>query len=310
MNSIRNALFFMLLTVLICPMASNAQIFTPIVGDYSCGQFPNGAQFLVKQTSTGFILVKSSVVKETFNKERRIIKQRISTLNDLLKDFKKARISRSQLIGSINKLLAKLLGLTAIPKNLPPSEAEIAINNFKQKLLDRDGTLKTIGDLINNCESGINPKQGRGTAIGVSIVPISAVSSNTIYGGFAIYAPKMKNEFSKKPTGYNVCLKLIYPDGTVGKLYTGFGDEDVCGTGTSKFEGVAPNVCDAFIPAKQAGYVIQKRTYAFTSLPDATTAQLLDRMRLEVIQDEPLVGVLVFPVTLSRDSAVKACEAF
>ncbi len=286
-----------------------AQVFTPIVANYECGQFPNGAQFLVRKTTNGFELVRTSEVKNIYKKERRIITQRVKTINDVLKGFEQSRITKKQLIKAANKL-AKFLGLEALEQDIPLSVAEVEILNFKQKLLDRGAILKTIGELIDDCESGINPKQGRGTPISVGIVPISLASSNTIYGGFLIHSSKLKNEFSTKPTGYNVCLKLVYPDGSVGRLYTGFGDDEVCGTGTNKFEGVPQSTCDALMPLKQVGYVIQKRTYAFTSLPDATTEQLLENMRLEVLQDRPMVGVMAFTSNTSRDSQVKACEAF
>lgn len=181
---------------------------------------------------------------------------------------------------------------------------------MKQRLLSRDLELKTIGDLINGCGQGLTTKKGRGSPIGVSVQAVSAASSNSIFGGFIIYAAKMKNEYSRKPTGYNVCLKLIFADGAASSFYTGFGDDDICYSGSGKFDGVSQSVCNAFVPKGQAGYLIQKRQYAFTSLPDATTEQLLERMRLEVLQDQPIVGVMAFPVTLSRDASIKACEAF
>lgn len=287
-----------------------AQTFTPIVGDYQCAEFSDQSRFLVKITDTGFILVKSSEVQKKFNSERRIIKQRLKVINELLAAFKKSRVSKSKLIKGANKTLLKLFGGETIPQELSPSDAELAVENLKQRLLDRAAILGTISDLLRNCASGINSKKNRGTPIGVSIKPVSIASSREIYGGFVIYASKMKNKFSKVPTGYNVCIKLIFPDGFIGKFYTGFGDDNRCGTGTLIFEGVPPNLCNALIPEGQVGYVIQKREYAFTSLPDATTEELLDRMRLEVIPDEPVVGVMAFPVDMSRDASVKACEAF
>ncbi len=64
------------------------------------------------------------------------------------------------------------------------------------------------------------------------------------------------------------------------------------------------------MPKGQVGWVVPKRSYAFTTFPGFTTEQLLDQIRLEVIPDQPIVGVIAFPVTLSRDASVKACEAF
>lgn len=300
----------MLLAVFLPLNASHAQTFVPIVENYECAQFPAGEEFLVQRTTTGFQLVKTAEVKERFNSERRILAQRIKLINELISGYQKSRVTLSKLVKNSNKVIAKIFGDGAIPSDLPPSEAEVRVFTLKQRLQNRDLELKTIGDLINNCGKGLTVKKGRGTPVGVSIVPVSAASSNSIYGGFIIYAAKIKNQYSRTPTGYNVCLKLIFSDGAAASFYTGFGDDNICYPGSGKFDGVPQSVCNGFVPKGQAGYLIQKRQYAFTSLPDATTAQLLDRMRLEVLQDQPIVGVLALPVTLSRDSSLKACEAF
>ncbi len=221
------------------PRPVSAQTFTPIVGNYQCGQFPNGAEFLVRTTTTGFELVRKSEVQALFGRERKILKQRLSLINELLDGFKASRVSTAKLISGANKILAKLFGDDTIPKELPPGEAEVKVLNLRQRILDRDAVLATIGDLIDNC-GGLNIKKGKGTPVGVTIKPVSLASSREIFGGFVIYASKMKNKFSRKPTGYNVCLKLIFADGTETKLYTGFGDTEICGTGTLKFEGVPP----------------------------------------------------------------------
>jgi len=283
---------------------SHAQTFVPIVKNYECAQFPDGSEYLVKRTATGFALVKTAEVKESFNKERRILKQRIGILNEALRNFQKARISKSKLISTTNSIIAKLLGGDKIPATLPPDDVEVRVFNIKQELLNKDQVLKTIGDLINACGKGLTVKKGRGTPIGVSISPVSAATSNTIYGGFIISAPKIQK------SGYNVCLKLIFPDGTGGSFYSGFGDDTVCYPGAGKFEGVPSSTCKGFLPRGHVGYLIQKRSYAFTSLPDASTAELLDRIRIEVLQDQPIVGVMVFPFNLSRDASIRACQAF
>lgn len=170
--------------------------------------------------------------------------------------------------------------------------------------------LKIIQGLIDDCGPGLSAKKGKGTPIGVSIEAISIASSREIFGGLLIHAPKMKNPFSRVPTGYNVCLKLIFPDGFISRLYTGFGYDNLCGTGTLKFEGVSPPVCDALMPKGHVGWVVPRASYAFTSLPYATTEELLDQIRLQVMEKQPVVGVLAFPVTLSRDASIKACEVF
>jgi len=304
-NFLRATLFATTLTA-----AAMAQTFTPIVGDYQCAEFSDGAQFLVKATNTGFQLVKTSDVKESFNKERRILKQRLRTTNELLREFKSARISQAKFIGGANKILKKIFGDDAISTELPPSEAESAVEDLKQRILDRDAILGTISDLINNCESGINSKKGKGTPIGITLKPVSIATTREIYGGFVVYAAKRKNQFSKKPMGFRVCLKLVWPGGEIGKLYTGFGDEGRCGTGTLIFEGVPPKECDALIPKGQVGYILEKSTYDFLTLPNATTAELLDIMRLEVLKTRPTVGVLALPTTLSEVASQKACDAF
>lgn len=289
---------------------AEAQTFFPIVQDYECAQFPNGEEFLTKRTSTGFQLVKAAEVKEKYKAERRILTQRTKLLNELLSGYQKSRVALGKLIKGANKILSKIFGDDPIPSEIPPGEAEVRVFALKQRLLNRDLELKSLGELLDGCGKGLTVKKGRGTPIGVSIVPVSAASSNSIYGGFIIYSSKIKNQFSRTPTGYNVCLKLIFADGAASSFYTGFGDDNLCFSGSGKFEGVPQSVCNGFVPPGQAGFLIQKRQYAFTSLPDATTDQLLERMRLEVLQDQPIVGVLVLPVTLSRDASLKACEAF
>ena len=289
---------------------SQAQTFYPIVENYECAQFPNGEEFLIKRTNTGFNLVKASEVKEKYKSERRVLAQRTKLLNELLSGYQKSRVALGNLVKNANKIISKIFGDDVIPSSLPPSEAEVKVFALKQRLLSRDLQLKSLGELLDSCGKGLTVKKGRGTPIGVSIVPVSAASANSIYGGFIIYSSKIKNQFSRTPTGYNVCLKLIFADGAASSFYTGFGDDNICYPGSGKFDGVAESVCNSFVPKGQAGYLIQKRQYAFTSLPDATTEQLLERIRLEVLQDQPIVGVMVFPVTLSRDASVKACESF
>lgn len=303
--------FYLLVLLTGFPLhAVEAQTFFPIVESYECAQFPNGQEFLTKRTSTGFQLVRAAEVKEKYKAERRILAQRIKLINQLLSGYEKSRVSLGKLIKNANKVLSRIFGDDPIPSTLPPAEAEVRVFALKQRLLNRDLQLTSIGDLLDGCGKGLTVKKGRGTPIGVSIVPVSAASTNSIFGGFVIYSPKLKNQFSRVPTGYNVCLKLIFADGAASSFYTGFGDDNLCFSGSGKFEGVPQGVCDGFVPPGHAGYLIQKRQYAFTSLPDATTEQLLERMRLEVLQDQPIVGVMVFPVTLSRDASVKACEAF
>ncbi len=283
---------------------AEAQIFTPITGDYNCAQFPDGAQYLTKVNDSGYALVDSKQVLKAVNAQKKVLNGRLKVLEQALKNFKASRIAKFKLLNIANKTVLKLFGDgTEIPKELPPDEAEAATENVRQRVLLAIQTQQTIVDLINNCESGINPKT-KGSVIGVSVEAISLASSNTIYGGFVMYSSKLKK------SGYNVCIKLIFPDGSTGSFYSGFGDDFLCGTGTSKFEGIPQSECNKVLPAGQVGFVIQKRTYAFTSLPGQTTEQLLDQMRVEVESDRPLVGVLQFPFNLSRDASLKACEAF
>ncbi len=304
--------FYLAIVNLFTPLVSTAQTFTQIVGHYSCAQFNDGLQLLVKGSANSFSLVSTKEVTKEYKSELKILKNKIKLLDPLLKDFENSRISKTKLIGQANSIFSKLFGgdSSKMTKDFPPDAAELRILDYKQRALQRQQLLVALNDLLENCESGVSPKTGKAKPLAVSVSPISAASSREIYGGFLIYAPKMKNKFSKVPTGYNVCLKLIYPDGTIGKLYTGFGDDELCGTGTGTFEGVSPLACDALLQKGQAGYVIQKRIYNFTSLPDATSEQLLERMKTEVVQDQPVVGVLVFPVDLSRDVSVKICDVF
>ena len=73
-----------------------------------------------------------------------------------------------------------LFGEDSIPVTIPPNEAEIRVENVKAKLLQRDAFLKTIADLINNCQNGVNPKTGNAVPVGISIQPISLAGRNTI----------------------------------------------------------------------------------------------------------------------------------
>ncbi len=290
-----------------------AQTFTTIIDNYACAQFPNGQQAVVELTSTGFLLVRSSDVRKNINTRKQIVLRKLEAMNDLISNFQRARIAKSKLIKGTNKIVLKIFKpeeVGTLPAELPPDDAELQAINVRNQLLAKRNVLKTVIELVNSCEGGVNPFTGKGKLIGVAILPFSMASSNTIYGGFVIFAPKMTNKYSRTPTGYNVCLKTIYPDGSVSRLYTGFGDDYICGTGTFKFEGVPQSECRKIIPSGNVGYVIQKRSYAFVTLPGQTTQQLLDQIRLEVVQDQPVVGVMVFPPDLSRDASVKACEGF
>jgi len=301
------------LTLLCPPSNLAAQTFTTILDNYACAQFPNGQQAVVELTPTGFLLVRSSDVRKNINTRKQIILRKLETISDLISNFQRARIAKSKLIKGTNKIVLKIFKpeeVGTLPSELQPDDAELQAINVKNQLLAKRNVLKTVVDLVNSCESGINPFTGKGKIVGAAILPFSMASSNTIYGGFVIFAPKMANKFSRQPTGYNVCLKTIYPDGSVSRLYTGFGDDYICGTGTLKFEGIPQSECRKIIPAGNVGYVIQKRSYAFVTLPGQTTQQLLDQMRLEVVQDQPIVGLMVFPPDLSRDASVKACEGF
>lgn len=283
---------------------TSAQIFTPITGDYNCAQFPDGAQYLTKVTAGGYLLVDSKQVIKAVKARKKVLNGRLKVIQNALKGFRASRIAKFRMINVANKTVLKIFGDgTLIPKELEPDEAEAATENVKQRILLELQTQQTIVDLINNCESGINPKT-KGSVIGVSVQPIALASSNTIYGGFLLYSSM------NRKSGYNVCLKLIFPDGSTGKYYTGFDYENICGTGTFKFEGIPPGECARVLPKGQVGHVLQKRTYAFTSLPNKTTAELLDQMRLEVQSDRPTVGVLAFPFNISRDASIKACNAF
>ena len=284
-----------------------AQVFTPIIDDYACAQFSNGSQYLTRTYSSGFLLVKVTDVRKYYNTERKILKQRISLLNEKLGAFRSSRLAKTKLIKLTNQTISRIFkdgSVGKLPSEIPPDEAELQVENVIQQLNERDRNLVAAGALISECLTGVNPKTGRGKNIAAVVEPIALASSNTIYGGFVIYSSKLGK------SGYNVCLKLIYPDGTVGRLYTGFGEDYLCGTGTLKFEGIPQSECKKVLPRGQVGYVIQKRTFAFTSLPDRSTAELLQDMKLQVRQDQPAVGVMQFPSSLSRDASVKACETF
>ena len=299
------ALLFALLTL--SASGVRAQVFTPIIDDYACAQFSNGSQYLTRIYGSGFLLVKVTEVRKYYNTERKILRQRIALLNEKLGAFRSSRLAKTKLIKVTNQTISKIFkdgSVGKLPSELPPDEAELQVDNIIQQLNERDRNLVAAGALISECLSGVNPKTGRGKSISAVVEPIALASSNTIYGGFVIYSSKLGK------SGYNVCLKFIYPDGTVGRLYTGFGDDYLCGTGTLKFEGILQSECKKVLPRGQVGYVIQKRTFAFTSLPDRSTAELLQDMKLQVRQDQPVVGVMQFPASLSRDASVRACESY
>ncbi len=303
---VATSLFLAFITSLITPTCS-AQEFTKIVEGYHCARFSNGKQFLVLKSDTGFSLVKNSEVKERFARQKRLYVQRKRIIDETIRNFVKSRISATRLLSSVNQGIKRLFG--EIPAEVPASEAETLARNFSARINNEITILNTVRSLISQCESGINPKKGAGNVLGPTIEIVSIAHRTGIEGGVIIHTTPQRVQFSSKPGGYTGCLKLVYPDGTVTSFYAGFGrDTNRCFPGN--FDSITQAQCEALIPEGRVGWVLQLSEYNFLSLPEATTEQLLDRMRLELVPRKPAASIFAFTKNTSRDSALKICERF
>jgi len=83
-----------LLINFLLPFSLFAQTFTPIIGDYKCAEFPDGSKYLVKTTSTGFVLVKTADVKKKYKKDHRLYKQRLKKSMSCLRTLKKQELRK------------------------------------------------------------------------------------------------------------------------------------------------------------------------------------------------------------------------
>ena len=284
-----------------------AQEFTKIVENYHCARFSNGKQFLVTKSDSGFALVKSSEVKERFARQRRLLVQRKKIIDEAIRNFTKSRIGAAKLLSTVNKGVKKLFG--EVPVEVPPSEAEVHARSFSARVQSEIALLDAVKSLINNCESGVNPKKGAGNIIGPSIEVVAVAHRTGIEGGIVVHTAPQRVQFSKKPGGYNGCIKVVSSDGTATSKYTGFGrDSNRCFPGN--FDDITPTQCEALIPEGRVGWLIQLSEYNFLSLPEATTEQLLDRMRLEITTRIPAVAIFAITQNISRDSSIRICENF
>jgi hypothetical protein len=134
------------------------------------------------------------------------------------------------------------------------------------------------------------------------------VTERSIVGGALITTLPQRFQSNSKPGGYNACIKAVYPDGFVSNVYLGFDNDANCSPGI--FGELSPAQCASLVPEGRVGYLVQMSTYNFVSLPDATTEQLVERMRLELIPRLPAVAVLAFLAPIARERAIKFCESF
>lgn len=311
MRNIRLLLLQTHLLVLLSFSSAHAQDFFPIIDDFSCMRLSDGKQFLVRQSGSGFSLVAKKTVSDSYNRQLNVLNQRQKLVGELLRDFKARRITVNSLLSSLNKTIRAIsafFNLPALPKTSPASAAEEEAISLRARIQQEIARIKTLRSLINECASGINPRKGNGTPQSPLVEPIVVVTANKIIGGALITTVPLKVQFARKPGGYNACLKTIYPNGFVSGVYTGMASSGACYPGN--FGDVSQAVCNTLIPKKRVGTMIELITYNFVSLPGVTTAQLVDRMRLELIPKLPATSVLAFLNNISRDQSIKICQSF
>ena len=288
---------------------ASSQEFTPIVGSYSCARFSNGTQVLVFQNGSGYSVARSTEIKKSVVKQRRLFNQRKRVLTEALRDFRARRLAKVRLIGTLNNSVIKLFGENGIPPTVLPDEAELAVVRTVERTQQELARLATLTRLINDCEGGVNLKKSSGSFLAPRVEVVVAVTRNSIQGGYAVVLDPQRVQFSSIPGGFNGCLKIFEGDGAIRKFYTGFGrDSNRCFAGN--FDEVTPAQCEALIPEGKVGYVIQISQYNFLTLPGKTTEQLVDQMRLEVFDRLPTVAVLAFLKNISRDESIRLCDRF
>jgi hypothetical protein len=306
-----SGLYFVLLQFTLFSSSAFSQEYFPIIDNYSCLRLSDGKQFLVRQSGSGFSLVTKKTVTDTYTKQLNVLNQRQKLVTEQLSDFKKRRLTVEKLLSSLNRTIRAintLLNLPSLPKRSSASDAEVAAINLRNRIRQEINRVKTLRSLINQCASGINPRKGSGTPQSPTVEPIVVVTSNKIVGGALITTVPLKVQFSRNPGGYNACVKLVYPNGFVGGVYTGMGLSGACYPGN--FGDVSPEICQSLIPRGRVGTVIELLTYNFVTLPGQTTSQLVDQMRLELISKLPAASVLAFLNNISRDESIKACNSF
>jgi hypothetical protein len=302
--------FLLLFVGVLFSGTAHAQDLSLIVQNYYCARFVSGDQFLVRLSGDNFSLVQTSEVKKAFTKEKRILTRRLKLINSILRDLKKARADQKKLLNQMNGILVKIFKDQPLPTSLTPTEREIEANNLKVRLQGRLNTLNTVLGLLNNCQAGVSLKKGKGTLLSPSVEAIAAVSNNGVfYGGHRITLPPQKIKFREGRGPFPACIKFLYPDGFISKVYSGFGrDEYLCNAAT--FSLLSKDQCINLIPNGSVGYLIQS-VESVGGNPDLTVSERLDQVRLTAAENQPTVAVLAFlGNNLSRDAEVRLCNAF
>lgn len=305
---VRTALVALALLAVAAP--APAQEFTPIYDQYQCARFSDGKQFVVRLTPDGgFVVLRKA--RRAFAHETEEIRKRIRKFEKWIELLEADRGGLVKFIKAMNKVLKVIFREEeTLPTNLPPSEAEDKMRALVVRLQQRLDGLDAVGQLLDDCENQVD-HTSPGVFVSVTVDVISIATVRNIYGGYRILADPIKHPNSTQPGGFQACVKIVHPnDPKIYRQFNGFDDENRCGTGTLKFEGVPPATCDAFIPEGKVGLILEGIIYNYTSLPNRTTEELLEEAKLRVLANLPTVTVLALVKDISHDEAVALCETF
>lgn len=286
--------------------AAGAEDFFPVGGGYECVRYANGNEFLISAHNPDYNFVNAKDVTKQLVQERALLRKRETDLKAISKAFQAPKRNTS-ISSKFERLFSAIfygLAGSQIPEDVTQEERKSIVSQLKQLIGDRKVAIANLLKGINECNAGqiAPPKGGDYVIPEVRLVGFKGAPVAESYAGFMLITSARPNKFSKKPTGFNGCLKLYFKDGSISGLYTGFGTEPCLGTpGIFEFATAA---CNATVGKNQVGYPIQKAQGVGTS--DEVLSNLLSLASA----DKPQAVILALPVTLSRDKSVAICDRF